>query len=302
MLDILIILATLVGLVVGGHHFVLGASAIGHRFGMTPVFIGATIVAIGTSLPEWAVSVFAAIGGSSGISIGNVVGSNICNIGIVLGLAAVVAPLRTTRAIVLRDGLIMLGATVLMLVVTADGQISRADGVMLLMAGGVAIAVYAYTGRSDQDVDVTFRWWEVPRTIAALALVLVSSDYFIHSAQNVSQSFGISPWVIGITIAAIGTSLPELVTSLAAAAQGQSDIILGNLLGSCTMNILWVLGCAGTIQPMQSGPFSALDGALFAGLMVVAITFLFTQLVVTRWEGAVLLACGLGWYAAQAWL
>jgi len=92
------------------------------------------------------------------------------------------------------------------------------------------------------------------------------------------------------------------VTSLAAAAQGQSDIVLGNLLGSCTMNILWVLGCAGTIQPMQSGPFSALDGALFAGLMVVAILFLFTQLVVTRWEGAVLLACGLGWYAAQAWL
>jgi len=301
MIDILVILATLVGLLVGGHYFVLGASAIGRRCGMSPVLVGATIVAVGTSLPEWAVSVDAALRGLEGISVGNVVGSNVCNMGIVLGLAALVMPLKASRPIVFRDGLTMLVATAMLLWVAHDGHISRADGVLLLVGAAVAVGMFIYTGRSDPDVQrVRFHWWEVPRALAALALVLVSSSYFVHAAESLSLSFGISPWVIGITIAAIGTSLPELVTSLAAAAQGQSEMILGNVLGSSTMNIFWVLGSAAAIRPMNTSEFAAIDGGLLAGLMLISVGLLATQLRVTRWEGGLLLACGLGWYVAQA--
>jgi cation:H+ antiporter len=219
--------------------------------------------------------------------------------GIVLGLAALVMPLQTDRMITLRDGVIMLLATLLLIGVTLDSQISRVDGVVLLVAGAAAIAIFLRTGRADQDVEAPFHWWEIPRAVAALVLVLVSSHFFIGAAEHLSLRFGISPWLIGITIAAIGTSLPELVTSMAAAVQGQSGIILGNVLGSSTMNIVWVLGSAGVIRPMESPQFTPVAAVLLAALMVLAFVFIATGRIVARWEGAVLLIAGLGWYFAQ---
>jgi len=298
-MEILILLLTLIGLAVGGHLFVLAASAIGRRCGMSHVLIGATIIAIGTSLPEWAVSVGAAWKELPGLSVGNVVGSNVCNMGIVLGLAALITPLAVTRRAVARDGLFMLLATGMLLVMAVEGSINRLEGVLLLVMALVVIVVAIATGRSEPEAETRFRWWDIPLAIFGLALVIVSSHFFVEAAEKLATRFGVSEWIIGITVAAIGTSLPELVTSLAAAAQKQHGIIVGNVLGSSTMNIFFVLGSAATIREMDTTSFTMAGALVFAAMMVLPVVFLATQWKLVRWEGAVLLLVALGWYVQQ---
>lgn len=296
---ILTLLLTLAGLAVGGHLFVAAASAIGRRCGMGPVLIGATIIAIGTSLPEWAISVGAAWKGLSGLSVGNVVGSNVCNVGIVLGLAALITPLTVSRKSVFRDGLFMLLATGMLVAMAVEGSITRLEGVLLLLMALVVIVVSVATGRAEPGPEARFRWWDVPQAIFGLVLVIAASHFFVEAAAKLAVRFGVSDWIIGVTVAAIGTSLPELVTSLAAAAQKQHGIIVGNVLGSSTMNIFFVLGSAAVIQPMDTTDFTMAGGLVFAALMVLPVVFLATQLRLLRWEGAVLLLVALGWYVQQ---
>ncbi|MDA1052949.1 MAG: sodium:calcium antiporter, partial [Planctomycetota bacterium] len=244
----LTLILAMVGLAVGGHHFVLGASAIGQRCGMSPVLVGATIVALGTSLPEWGVSVVAALEGFTDLSVGNVVGSNICNVCLILGLSAMLSPLPVSRDSLTRGGTLMLVATALLLAVSAGGTIVPAEGFLLLAVGVGAMALFVATRRENSDSETPFHWWEIPRAVVALGVVLASSHVFVGAAEEMARRWGVSEWTIGITVAAIGTSLPELVTSLAAVLRKQTAIVIGNVLGSNTLNILFVLGSAASQQ------------------------------------------------------
>lgn len=293
----LILVLTLCGLAVGGDHFVASASAIGKRLGMNPVLIGATIVAFGTSLPEWGVSVSAAWRGLTDLSAGNVVGSNVCNVALILGLSALVLPLRVTRDALYRDGTMMLIATALFIFFAFSGEITRTEGALLLVVGLVATIASIIWQRDGDDQKTLFHWWDVPRAIFALALVLVSSHYFVNAAELIARNFGISEWIIGLTIAAIGTSLPELATSLAAVKKNEPGMLIGGLLGSNTFNILFVMGTAASINPMSGANFPVIDAAIFAGLMIIVVGFLWTGMKVSRLEGGILFALGLVWYA-----
>jgi cation:H+ antiporter len=287
---------TLIGLAVGGHHFVIGAGAIGRRCGMSPVLVGATIVAFGTSLPEWGVSMVAAWQGFTDLSAANIVGSNICNVCFVLGLAAVMSPIRVCRDSLSRDGILMLIATVLLVVVCAGGTIGRPEGGMLLVIGLVTTVAFVATRRENEESGTSFHWWDIPRALFALCLVLACSRYFVDAAESLASRLGISEWTIGITVAAIGTSLPELVTCLVAVAHRQTGMVIGNVLGSNTFNILFVLGSAATIRPLGSAHFTIPEAGIFAGLMLAVLGFLWSKSTVSRWEGATLLTVGSVWY------
>jgi cation:H+ antiporter len=299
MIDILIILATLVGLGIGGHYFVSGAAAIGQKCGLSPVVIGATIVAIGTSLPEWAISVIAAFNGAADLSVGNVVGSNICNVCIVLGLAALVAPIEVHRSALVRDAIIMVSATALLIAFTLDGKIDRFEGSILLLCGGLTVAAILKLGKEEIDPIEKFHWWQIPVAVLALVLILVSSHFFVESAVVVAKRLNVSEWAIGLTVAAIGTSLPELVTALAAAMQKKTGMIVGNVIGSNIMNIFFVLGSAATVQVLDTRQFTTQQAVSFTILMVLSVALLYTGNLLKRWEGILLLAAGFGWYAIE---
>ena len=291
-----IIVLTLTGLAVGGHCFVIGAAAIGNRCGMSPVLVGATIVAFGTSLPEWGISVTAAWRGFTELSIGNVVGSNVCNVCLTLGLAAVLSPIRVPRDSLTHDGLLMLFATGLLLLVSIGGTIKRAEGVLLLVIGIGATVYFVVKRRENSDTEAHFHWWDLPQALLALVLVLLCSHYFVEAVGSLAQQLGISEWTIGVTIAAIGTSLPELVTTLAAVLHKQTGMVIGNVLGSSTFNILFVLGSAASIQPLNVVHFTLWQAAIFMGLMTLVLGMLWSSRKISRWEGATLVMLGSAWY------
>jgi cation:H+ antiporter len=291
-----IIVLTLTGLAVGGHCFVIGAAAIGNRCGMSPVLVGATIVAFGTSLPEWGISVTAAWRGFTELSIGNVVGSNVCNVCLTLGLAAVLSPIRVPRDSLTHDGLLMLFATGLLLLVSIGGTIKRAEGVLLLVIGIGATVYFVVKRRENSDTEAHFHWWDLPQALLALVLVLLCSHYFVEAVGSLAQQLGISEWTIGVTIAAIGTSLPELVTTLVAVFHKQTGLVIGTALGSSTFNILFVLGSAASVQPLRIMHFELLQAGIFMGLMIVVLGFLWSTMKIARWEGATLVALGVVWY------
>lgn len=299
-MEITVIILTLAGLAVGGDQFVRGAARIGRRLGMTPILVGATVVAIGTSLPEWAVSVKAAMEGMSEISAGNVVGSNVFNVCIILGLTAMVCPVSIGVGWLPRDGFVMLLATAALLVVGVDGEISRVEGVCLLGMAVLTIVSMIVSGRAEKEEgEGGFRWWDVPRTLISLPVILVSSHFFIDAAGALAAKLGVSQWVIGITVAAVGTSLPELVTALAAAWQRHPQIVVGNLLGSNTMNIFFVLGSAGAIHPLSSGRLTIISALTFAGVMLASVILLAAGRGLSRLAGAFVFLLGAGWYVLE---
>ena len=299
MIDILIILATLVGLGIGGHYFVSGAAAIGQKCGLSPVVIGATIVAIGTSLPEWAISVIAAFKGAADLSVGNVVGSNICNVCIILGFASLVAPIEVHRRSLVRDAIIMLAATALLIGFSYDNKIDRFEGVIMLLCGAMTVVAILKLGKEEIDPIESFHGWQIPLTVLSLGLILVSSHFFVQSAVAVAERLNVSQWAIGLTVAAVGTSLPELVTALAAAFQRKTGMIVGNVIGSNIMNIFFVLGSAATVQVLNTSEFTTQQAISLTILMVLSVALLYTDNILKRWEGVLLLIAGFGWYAME---
>jgi len=298
-MDVFIIIASLVGLVIGGHYFVAGAAALGRRFGMSQVLVGATIVAIGTSLPEWAISVFSSYRDNAELATANVVGSNLCNVCIILGIAALIRPLDCARAWLRRDGMIMILATFIFMFVSYDGVISRYEGMLLLALAITAIVVLARTSTEDShdESSVEFHIWQIPLAVAGLVLMLVSCNFFVGAAENIATQFGVSPWLIGLTVAAIGTSLPELATACIASLKGHGGLVIGNVLGSNTMNILFVLGSASTVNPLVSDHLTPIASGTFVALMILPILFLRTNLQLNRWEALLLIVCGISWIA-----
>jgi cation:H+ antiporter len=261
---IMYIVAIIVGLGIltwSADRFVIGASGLAQSFDISPMIIGLTVVAFGTSAPEMFVSAMAAWQGNSGIAIGNAVGSNIANMALVLGVAALIVPLTVQSRTLSREFPLMLLVMMVALVLLWNGVLSRLDG-LLLLAGMVGVVLWnvhlARSARSNDPMEAEFIA-ELPETGSAgkvwwllssgLVLLLISSQMLVWGAVGIAEAYGVSDLVIGLTIVAIGTSLPELAATVAAARKGEHDIAVGAVVGSNLFNILAVLGIAGVIGP-----------------------------------------------------
>ncbi|MEM8830031.1 MAG: calcium/sodium antiporter [Cyanobacteria bacterium P01_G01_bin.19] len=258
-----LLIAGLVLLVAGAEFLVKGASRVAAALQISPLIIGLTIVAYGTSAPEMFVSTMSSFSGQGDIAMGNVVGSNICNVLLILGLSALVAPLTVTKQIIRSDVPIMIGVSALLLIFCLDGKLSRVDGIILLV-GGVTYTfslIYQsskqkrtqdeFTEEYSFDGQITPSLWvkNIAFIIGGLALLVLGSRWLVDSAVTIAEALGVNELLIGLTIVAIGTSLPELATSVVASFRVERDIAVGNVLGSNIFNILVVLGVAGTISP-----------------------------------------------------
>ena len=245
-------------LVKGADWFVEGASAIADRFGIPQLIIGLTIVAMGTSAPEAAVSITAALKGSADITIGNIVGSNILNILIILGISSIIVPLAVSRPVLRREMPFMTAVTVLLFWMGVDGKIGFLDGLVLSLIFLFYLGWLFFTARKSGEVDMAAvekpsLWKSVLGTGAGLVLIIAGSHAAVDGASNMAEILGMSERFIGLTIVALGTSLPELVTSISAARRGNADIAIGNIVGSNIFNILFVVGISALITPV---PFS----------------------------------------------
>ncbi|WP_461209131.1 calcium/sodium antiporter [Desulfocurvus sp. DL9XJH121] len=296
----------------GAEWLVKGSSSLARSFGISPVVIGLTVVAFGTSAPELVVSLIASAGGKSMIAVGNAVGSNICNIALVLGISALFQPIVSHPSVVRRDIPIMLGVSVVLLALSLDDTLSRVEG-LFLFAGIIAYTLFNYrqarrdavlakaasSGVEDGPAPGT-RTRMIVLVLAGIAGVVGGANLVVDSAESIMKALGVSEKFIGLTVVAFGTSLPELATSVVAAVRGELDISIGNLVGSNVFNILSVLGAAALVRPIP------IPGGFFAsGLYVDYLVMLFTSALpwlmmrrdytVSRRGGAVLLAVYLGY-------
>lgn len=293
--DLLLMLIAASGLWWGAVWLVDSAARIAKRLGMSELVIGLTIVAFGTSAPEFAVTVNAALRGQSDISVGNVVGSNIFNLGFILGGVALVRGIRTTRPLVHRDGGVLIGTSMLLLLLLSDLSLARWEGalLMLLLAGYLLMLFRSRTPLEDEVPAGPVHWYDVPRLLAGIAIVIGSGHLLVESASDLARSFGISEWVIGVTIVAAGTSAPELATSLVAVLRGRHGISAGNLLGSDLFNLLGVLGLAAVLRPMtvDSASFGSL--LMLCGLVMLVVLMLRSGWQLSRVEGGILVVLNL---------
>lgn len=283
-----------VGALAGGAHlFVESAVRVARRFGVSDLVVGLTVVAVGTSLPELAVGVEAALAGRGGVAVGGVVGSNVYNVAVVLGLVAAVRVIPVKRGLIRRDAVALLVTTAALVVVVRDGTVSRPEG-MILLAGFVAYLVVILRLSPDRFVAGGRTRPARPRDgvflLVGVVLVLAGGQLLIDGAVTLARTIGASEWTIGATVVAAGTSTPEAAVSLVALRRGRASVTLGNVLGSNVLNVLVVLGFAATVRPVTAGP-AAFDGALWlAGLTVLVVVVLRTGHELTRPEGLLLLA------------
>lgn len=296
----LLFVVGLLGLFFGGEFLVRGASSIARRFGISPLVIGLTIVGFGTSAPEMLVSVNAALAGQPAIAIGNVLGSNIANILLILGISAVIAPLIIPARRLARDLAFMLLATGVIWVMLLDGIVSRVEGGVLLAGLAVFLVMAFMSGSAPQEEDPreTSLGKASLMTLGGLVLLVIGAHYLVESASTIARTFGISEAVIGLTIVAVGTSLPELATSVIAAYRRQTEIAVGNVVGSNIFNIFGILGVTALIAPIPSeARFAMIDMPWVAGT-AVGLTLLAVWLAgLPRVAGALLLAAYGGYLA-----
>nr|WP_302666092.1 calcium/sodium antiporter [uncultured Agathobaculum sp.] len=277
MLSFIMLVFGFVLLVWGADKFVAGASALARRLGVSPLLVGLTIVAFGTSAPELAVSLTAALQGANEIAVGNVVGSNIFNLLMVAGLSAVVCPLVMDRTLLRRDWPISLGAAVLLLVyILPDLTISRIEGIILLLLFAMVLGMQIRAALKNRDTleseedEITMPPLMIGVNIVlGLACIIIGGQLAVNGATGIARMFGLSETLIGLTIVAIGTSLPELVTSLVAARKGQNEIAMGNVIGSNIFNLLFILGVSATITPIPVQATSIIDALVLIGISIV---------------------------------
>ena len=305
--NILMIVAGVVLVLWGADRLTDGAVALAERMEIPQIVIGLTIVALGTSAPEFCVSLVSALKGTADLAVGNVVGSNIFNAMLIVGVAAMVAPMTILPSTVRKDVPVALLASVaLTVMVLMDGNLSRVDAA-LLFVGFLAFMWVTLRGAKGshaiEQEQAAPRGYSVLKSVGLLVLglacLVVGSNIFVDGATSVAQTLGVSEAVIGLTIVAGGTSLPELATSVVAARKGNSGIAIGNVLGSNVLNILLILGAAGLICPMQVQGITLVDFAMMSGSVLLLWLFSYTKLTVARWEGAVLTVLFL---AYMAWL
>jgi cation:H+ antiporter len=302
----LLVLAGLVVLVIGGELVVRGASGLALRLGISPIVVGLTVVAFGTSSPELAVSLGATLDGEADIAIGNVVGSNVYNILLVLGLASLVRPLVVQQQLVRFDIPLVIGASVLLWLFVLDGSLSSIEGGLLfslLLVYGVisvrsgrresAAVAEEYREAFEPLARIRSRRMGVALLLSGLAALMLGSNSLVAGATDLARSLGLSDLVLGLTVVAIGTSLPELVTSVMAALRGQRDLAVGNVIGSNLFNILGVLGLSAIVAPggVPVAPSAvAFDIPVMTIVAIACLPLLFTGRELRRWEGAMLVA------------
>ncbi|MCO5251248.1 MAG: calcium/sodium antiporter [Candidatus Kapabacteria bacterium] len=290
----------------GADGLVGGSARIAFKMGIKPLIVGLTIVAFGTSSPELVVSVNANLAGSGDITLGNVIGSNICNIGLIVGITALIKPINVSLQIVRKDIIIMCGVTVLPILMLIDGQIGRIEGVILILLLIVYlwynIFIVSKQGNPEADTEIDSlvkkskpMWMNIAFIIGGLALLIVGANLFVDNAVEIARFFNISESVIGLTIVAIGTSLPELATSVVASVKGESDISLGNIVGSNIFNILAILGIAAVINPINFGNITYIDLSIMMMFAVVLLPLARTGFVIDRKEGLILLLLYVGY-------
>lgn len=313
-MTLLMFLAGLVGLVAGAELLVRGASKLALSFGISPLVVGLTIVAFGTSAPEMAVSVGAVLGGKNDIAIGNVVGSNIFNVLFILGISALITPLVVNIQLIRQEVPIMLGASLLLLIFSLDGQVGMLDGAMLfalLLAYTLFLIVQSRseTQLANDEYAAEFKpavkggWDErlpvqLGLIVVGLALLVLGSHWLVTASVVFAKALGVSDVVIALTIVAAGTSMPEVATSVMAAIKGERDIAVGNVVGSSTFNILGCIGLSG-LAASSAGlviPSSVmqLDMWVMLAVALVCLPVFMTGREIARWEGCVFV----GYYAA----
>lgn len=312
---VLAVLAGLVLLVWSADRFVDGAAAAARHFGMSPLLIGMVVVGFGTSAPEMTVSVLAALQNNPGIALGNAYGSNIANIALILGVTALVSPIAVHSRVLDKELPLLMAATLLSAGLLWDGAVSRIDALVLLVMFGAVMGwsirqgLRAKDDALGQEFEKELREQAMPLRVAlfwlaaGLAMLIASSQLLVWGAVEIAKAFGISDLVIGLTIVAVGTSLPELASSLIATRKGEHDIALGNVLGSNLFNTLAVVGLAGVIAPVSVGEDIFTRDMLVMGALTVLLFFFSRGLIspnrISRPEGGILLAS----YAAYtAWL
>ncbi len=303
MLPALLLVAAGLGvLTAGADRLVLAAARISTRLGVSPILVGALVVGVGTSAPELLVGVVAATGGSLDLALGNVVGSNITNLTLVVGTGALVAPLSSRVPTLRREGLLMVGGSALFVALAWDEELGRADGVVLLAAMVAAVWAVARWSARDQpgrdQMTPEIDEWEaggrstgLEAVIGALAVTatLGGAELLVRGARTVASLAGLSDGLVGLTIVAIGTSLPELATAVAAARRREADLVVGNVLGSNIFNALLVGGSAAVVGPgVLVGDFRPPLLAML-GVALVAGVFAFTGRRIVRWEAAILI-------------
>ena len=278
-----------------------GAAALARRMNVPEIIIGLTIVAAGTSAPEFFVSLVSALNGTPDLAVGNVVGSNTMNCMLIVGCAAMVAPMTISLSTVKKDIPFSVVASALLILLAFNSFLGRFDGIILLL-GFVAFMTYtlmqAKTGNSKTVKETSPIWKNILFIVFGLAGLVIGSNLFVDSASDVALSLGISEGVVGLTIVAGGTSLPELATSVVAARKGQSAIAIGNVIGSNVFNILLILGLTATISPLEIEGITTIDLAVMLLSVVLVWLFSRTRYTVERWEGALLLGLYLvyvGW-------
>ena len=315
LLNILLIVIGIVLVLQGADRLTEGASALARRMKVPEIVIGLTIVAAGTSAPELFVSIVSALKGTPDLAVGNVVGSNIFNSMLIVGCAAMVAPMIISPSTVKKDIPFAVMASVLLIVLCLDGfgslsivgnSISRLDGILLL-AGFAAFMAYTFRVTKKNGVssepegarEMMPAWKGILFIVLGLAFLVFGSNLFVGNASDLAASLGVSDGVIGLTVVAGGTSLPELATSVVAARKGKSAIAIGNVIGSNVFNVLLILGITAVICPMQIGGITMVDiGAMLISVVLVW-AFSFTRYTVERWEGALLTVLFLGY---MGWL
>lgn len=288
-------------LVVGAESLIRGAVRVARALGVSPLMIGFTLVGFGTSAPELVISVSAALKGAPDIALGNVVGSNIANIGLILALAAILRPLAAQMRLLRVEIPMVIGVSVLLWLLAWDNTLTRLDGAVLL-GGFLAVALYTYRSARREAPQVKEEvgkeaasympvWLATVLVVIGLAGLIWGADLMVEAAVKIARLLGVSDWVIGLTVVAVGTSLPELAATAAAAIRGDSDIALGNILGSNLFNVLLILGTTVVVHPIRvDDAILTREIPVMVGFAVLLVPIVGYKLRVHRWEGAILLA------------
>lgn len=295
-LDILIIIVCIFALWGGAVWVVESASRIAKKIGLSELVIGLTVVAIATSAPEFAVTVYAALTDQSAISVGNVVGSNIFNLGIILGIVALYSTLTTSRDLLVRDSLLLLFTGILLLIFFYDLKLAWFEGLILFST----LVIYIYilikqkqTVVEEEIPEGEFSWIDVPKLIIGAIVIVAGAHFLVSSASNVARLFGVSEWMIGITIVAAGTSAPELATSVVAIIKGKHGISAGNLIGSDIFNLLGVLGIASMLKPLHIMQTEYTSLILLVVTLAIIMVMIRTGWKISKIEGAILITIAL---------
>jgi cation:H+ antiporter len=296
---IIFLVLGLVALFIGAEGLIRGSSALALKIGITPLVVGLTVVAFGTSTPELVVSLKAALIGNSSISLGNVVGSNIANIALILGVAALIRPLDVHANVIRREIPIMIGVSILLIILLLDGELSFIDGIIFVFGIIIYNIVNVVMARKEKNAEVEKEFKEGLKTglgvpisiimiVGGLGLMILGANYFVNSAIEIAKSIGVSDAIIGLTIVAVGTSLPELITSVVASYKNESDIAIGNVVGSNIFNILGILGITALVIPLSTSGISSVDFIVMILTAIILLPLSKTGFKISRLEGLLL--------------